>query len=260
MHAAGNRRYLALLHSLSGVVLAQTGRIEDATASLRKAERFATAVQAQDVLAIVCNNQANVALIQHRHDAAIALAERSTALQEKIGPGRGLAISLATLGQILVRLGQLGRPEKVLHRALQMRIPVQSHEITGAVFDTPAQIALMRGGDESAGNYLRQAAEAYGGYGSQTSQWYEWSIRALEAKLAAQRAGTSVDPFLEGLMNANSNRADRKPLTLPSRITWKDSCGSTRFASVMTRDISETGVFIEWRESTSIPMYRLVSF
>ena len=34
----------------------------------------------------------------------------------------------------------------------------------------------------------------------------------------------------------------------------------TRFASVMTRDVSETGVFIEWRESASIPLYRLVSF
>jgi hypothetical protein len=34
----------------------------------------------------------------------------------------------------------------------------------------------------------------------------------------------------------------------------------TRFATVMTRNISETGVFIEWRESTSIPIYRLVSF
>jgi hypothetical protein len=34
----------------------------------------------------------------------------------------------------------------------------------------------------------------------------------------------------------------------------------TRFASVVTRDVSETGIFIEWRESTSIPLYRLVSF
>ena len=33
-----------------------------------------------------------------------------------------------------------------------------------------------------------------------------------------------------------------------------------RFASVVTRDVSETGVFIEWREAASIPMYRLVSF
>jgi hypothetical protein len=61
-------------------------------------------------------------------------------------------------------------------------------------------------------------------------------------------------------MDANSQRAQRKPLVLPGRVTWKDSRGTTRFASVMTRDVSETGVFIEWREPTSIPMYRLVSF
>src|SRR5438874_3818997 len=60
-------------------------------------------------------------------------------------------------------------------------------------------------------------------------------------------------------MNATP-RAERKPLALPGRITWKDSRGTMRFASVTTRDISETGVFIEWRESTAIPMYRLVSF
>lgn len=41
---------------------------------------------------------------------------------------------------------------------------------------------------------------------------------------------------------------------------WQDSRGTTRFASVVTRNVSNTGVFIEWRESTSIPMYRLVSF
>ena len=29
---------------------------------------------------------------------------------------------------------------------------------------------------------------------------------------------------------------------------------------VTTRNVSETGVFIEWHESTSIPLYRLVSF
>ena len=61
-------------------------------------------------------------------------------------------------------------------------------------------------------------------------------------------------------MDATNARAKRKTLTLPGRVTWKDSRGTTRFASVVTRDVSETGVYIEWRESTSIPMYRLVSF
>ena len=55
-------------------------------------------------------------------------------------------------------------------------------------------------------------------------------------------------------------RAARRSLTLPGRVTWKDARGTTRFASVVTRNISETGVFIEWSESTSIPLFRLVTF
>ena len=55
-------------------------------------------------------------------------------------------------------------------------------------------------------------------------------------------------------------RAPRCSIALPARVTWKDSRGATRFASVVTRDISESGVYIEWEESWTIPLYRLVSF
>ena len=48
-----------------------------------------------------------------------------------------------------------------------MRSPVQFHETTGAVFDTLAQIHLMRGSYERAGEYLRQASDAYGAHGTQ---------------------------------------------------------------------------------------------
>ncbi len=190
LHAAGNRRYLALLHSLSGIVLAQGGRMDEAFAALQQAQRLATAVQAQDVLGIILNNQANVALIQHRNEQAVTLSEQAAALQEQNGPGRGLALCLATLGQILVRVGKLERAEKVLLRALESRGQTQFNEITGAVYDSLAQIALMRGGHETAGDYLRRAGEAYGSYGAQTGLWYEWSIRVLEAKLAARRGAT----------------------------------------------------------------------
>ena len=87
LHAAGNRRYLALLHSLSGVVLAQGGRMEEAMAALRQAESLAASVQAQDVLGIICNNQANVALIQHRHDQALTLSEQSRGAAGAERPG-----------------------------------------------------------------------------------------------------------------------------------------------------------------------------
>jgi DNA-binding NtrC family response regulator/tetratricopeptide (TPR) repeat protein len=186
LHAAGDRRHLALLHSLSGVSLGQSGRLEEALAAMRQAERLAATIPANDVLGIVFNNQANVALIQHRHEQALALAERSAVLQEAVG-GRGLAIALATLGQICVRLGDFERAEHVLHRALEVRSAVQYHEITGAVYDSLAQIHMMRGSYETAGDFLRRASDAYGSYGRHTSQWYEWSIRVLEAKLALRR-------------------------------------------------------------------------
>ena len=60
--------------------------------------------------------------------------------------------------------------------------------------------------------------------------------------------------------NVVASRSPRHSMVLPARVTWKDSSGTTRFATVVTRNISDTGVFIEWRESTSIPLYRLVTF
>jgi hypothetical protein len=52
----------------------------------------------------------------------------------------------------------------------------------------------------------------------------------------------------------------RRPVTLPARLSWKDRGGVARFASVVTRDISETGVFVECDSPVSIPLYRLVQF
>jgi hydrogenase-4 transcriptional activator len=184
LHAAGDRRHLALVHSLSAVLLAQAGRGEEATAALRQGERLATAIQAEDVLAGIVHNQANVALMRHQHDQALALAERSVALHEALASGHGLAVALATLGQIFVQLGDLERAERILTRTLEVRSPVQFHETTGAVFDTLAQIHLMRGSYERAEEYLRHASEAYGAYGTQTMRWYEWSLKVLGVKLA----------------------------------------------------------------------------
>ena len=187
LHAAGDRRHLALVHSLSAVLLAQAGRVDEATAGLRQGERLAMAIPADDVLAGIVHNQANVALMRHRHDQALTLAERSVALHESLGSGHGLAVALATLGQIYVQLGDLERAEQILTRTLEVRSPIQFHETTGAVFDTLAQIHLMRGSYERAGEYLRQASDAYGAYGTQTMRWYEWSIKVLGVKLAIRR-------------------------------------------------------------------------
>ncbi len=187
LHAAGDRRHLALVHSLSSISLAQLGRYDEAMTALRHAERLASLVHADDVLATVCGNQANVMVLEHRYEQALALAERSVSLHKEHGSGHGLAVALATLGQICVRLGDLARAEDALHRALDVRSPVQFHETTGAVFDTLAQIHLIRGRYEVASEFLGRAEEAYGAYGRQTSHWYEWSVRLLGARLALRR-------------------------------------------------------------------------
>jgi hydrogenase-4 transcriptional activator len=190
LHAAGDRRHLALVHSLSSISLAQLGRYEEAMTALRQAERLASKVQANDVLATVCGNQANVMMLEHRYEQALALAERSVGLHEAHGSGHGLAVGLATLGQICVRLGDLARAEQALHRALDVRSPIQFHETTGAVFDTLAQIHLIRGRYEVASEFLGRASEAYGAYGRQTSHWYEWSVRVLGARLALRQGAS----------------------------------------------------------------------
>ena len=184
LHAAGDSRNLALVHSLSGVTLAQEGRLDEAMAALRQAERLALMVRAGDVVATVCGNQANVAMMQHRHDQALALAERSVELQEAAGTPHGLGIALASLGQISVRLGNLRRAEQALNRALDVRSPLQfMRETTGAVFDTLAQIHLVRGNHEEASRCLQRSREAYG----DSNKWYQWSVQALEARLALRR-------------------------------------------------------------------------
>ena len=58
----------------------------------------------------------------------------------------------------------------------------------------------------------------------------------------------------------NQRTAERDAVSLPARLTWKDQHGATRFASVLTRNVSEIGVYVECQSAVSIPLYRLVQF
>jgi hypothetical protein len=54
--------------------------------------------------------------------------------------------------------------------------------------------------------------------------------------------------------------SERRSVTLPARLTWKDQRGATRFATVLTRNVSEHGVYVECASAVSIPLFRLVQF
>jgi hypothetical protein len=59
---------------------------------------------------------------------------------------------------------------------------------------------------------------------------------------------------------SNKRAVERRAVSLPARLTWKDQRGATRFASVVTRDVSEFGVYVECQSAVSIPLFRLVQF
>ena len=53
-------------------------------------------------------------------------------------------------------------------------------------------------------------------------------------------------------------RSERQALNVPGRLTWRDARGIPRFATVVTRDVSDDGVYLECRGGEPIPLYRLV--
>ena len=53
-------------------------------------------------------------------------------------------------------------------------------------------------------------------------------------------------------------RSERQPLNVPGRLTWRDARGVPRFATVVTRDVSVDGVYLECRGGEPIPLFRLV--
>src|SRR6476660_5323730 len=53
---------------------------------------------------------------------------------------------------------------------------------------------------------------------------------------------------------------ERRPVALPARLTWKDQRGATRFATVVARNVSDFGVYVECTSPVSIPLFRLVQF
>jgi len=59
---------------------------------------------------------------------------------------------------------------------------------------------------------------------------------------------------------STTRSSERKPMTLPARLTWKDQRGATRFATVVTRNVSEFGVYVECYSPVSISLFRLVQF
>jgi hypothetical protein len=53
--------------------------------------------------------------------------------------------------------------------------------------------------------------------------------------------------------------SERRDVGVAGRVVWKDARGTTRFNSVMIRNLSETGAYIESVSGSPIPLFRVVS-
>src|SRR5258706_11514817 len=59
---------------------------------------------------------------------------------------------------------------------------------------------------------------------------------------------------------SDKRASERRSLSVPGQIVWKDARGNTKLAEVVTRDVSEQGVSVECLNGAAIPLYRLVYF
>ena len=59
---------------------------------------------------------------------------------------------------------------------------------------------------------------------------------------------------------AEKRTSERRRLSVPGQIVWKDARGATKLISVITRDVSDNGVSVECLNGATIPLYRLVYF
>ncbi len=67
--------------------------------------------------------------------------------------------------------------------------------------------------------------------------------------------------LVQGAYGRTDKRAaERYCVNVPGQIVWKDARGTTRIASVVTRDVSVHGVRVDCLGGTPIPLYRLVYF
>src|SRR5260221_2311462 len=63
-----------------------------------------------------------------------------------------------------------------------------------------------------------------------------------------------------GQPRSDKRVSERRRLSVPGQIVWKDARGNTKLTEVVTRDVSEQGVSVECLNGAAIPLYRLVYF
>jgi len=81
----------------------------------------------------------------------------------------------------------------------------------------------------------------------------------MSATPTSETLGESVaNSLVSTAVSATQRTSSRQRVAVAARLTWKDQGGAVRFASVVTRDLSDGGAFVECSSSAPLPLFRLV--
>ena len=80
----------------------------------------------------------------------------------------------------------------------------------------------------------------------------------VESPTASFRGDIVTTRHTHTVQSRHPRRSERQSLNVAGRLTWRDARGIPRFATVVTRDVSADGVYLECRGGEPIPLYRLV--
>jgi hypothetical protein len=86
------------------------------------------------------------------------------------------------------------------------------------------------------------------------------SVALLDQELIRGKGMNGATALLMSSQVTGEQRvSERRAVGLSGRVVWKDARGTTRFNSVVIRDLSETGAYVENVSGSAIPLFRVVS-
>ena len=160
-----------------------TGRYDEAHDGAASGGAAGERVQADDVLAIACGNQANVAMIRHRYEQALTLAERAVARTSSIRRATAWrcrsARSVRSPSAWVIWREPQRRSIRRSPSARRCSIPRDDRrDLRLARADAPDSRRLRRAG-RGAGPAPRRLRRVR----PHTPRWYDWSLRLFDARL-----------------------------------------------------------------------------
>ena len=214
-HAGAERTRALVLHNL-GLVSLRLGRYNEASRRIQQGLALLDSL-GEHFDAAVCGHNLGLAHEYcQRYGMAIQLFERSIDVLERFGNRVNLAGAINSLGDVYLTLGEAWRARKLFEYSLSVS---EAAGLTYFVaFNTMrlAQVELLEGGLERAGELANRALVAFGSLGHAEELSEAHLVRAMWAARSGDDAGALAD--LAAAEAGASNEVAARATTLRARL------------------------------------------